>query len=287
MILIATIAGVFALIFWGLSDYFAGKSGQVKDEYLTNFIIQAVGAVLLFPIFLLFGLPISIDSSLLIVVSVALFTTIAYISFIKALSIGPFGVAAPLANSYAFITLGIGLVFLGFQATQLQFVALAIIIVGVLTLVVDRAILDRSKIRGTTVYFAGITMVSWGIGFALIELVVNSYTWLQLVFLVLFFMSLFSFFAYVGVRRRIPSWNELKYRNMEHAWQSGLLAVIGTTSFFIGAERSGSVVIPAVIASASPLTTSFMAYWQDNEKLPLYKRIGAIVIILGLMALNL
>jgi uncharacterized membrane protein len=62
---------------------------------------------------------------------------------------------------------------------------------------------------------------------------------------------------------------------------------VGSIAFYLGAGYSGSVVIPAVIASASPLVTSLMAHIKDKEKLSVYKRIGALVIVLGLMLLNL
>ena len=66
-----------------------------------------------------------------------------------------------------------------------------------------------------------------------------------------------------------------------------MFAAIGSIGFYIGAESGSSVIIPAVIASASPLVTSFMAHIKDGERLSLYKRIGAIIIVLGLMLLNI
>jgi len=287
MILIATIGGILALLFWGLSDYFTGKSGQEKDEYLTNFVLQGIGAVLMLPIFLLYGLPIEINSALLIVVIVAILITVAYISFIKALRIGPFGVAAPLANSYAFITLIIGLLFFQFQIEILQIFALGMILFGVIMLVVDRTTLNFKALHGSTIQFAAITMLTWGIGLALLELVIDQFAWHQLVFLVVSLMTLFALVVYTIMRKRLPTWTDIKYQNMRYAWQSGLLGIIGTVAFFIAAEQSGSIIVPAVIASASPLATSFMAYYRDKEKLSLYKRLGAIIIIIGLMVLNI
>ena len=117
MILIATIGGLLTLLFWGLSDYFAGKSGQKVDAYLTTLIVQLMGTIFLLPVVLWYGLSISISASLIVVVVISLLFTIAYIFFIKSLASGPFGVAAPIANSYAFITLLLGFLFLQFQLT--------------------------------------------------------------------------------------------------------------------------------------------------------------------------
>jgi len=40
MVLIATIGGIGALIFWGLSDYFTGKSGKEGNDSLTALIVE-------------------------------------------------------------------------------------------------------------------------------------------------------------------------------------------------------------------------------------------------------
>lgn len=286
MILIATIGGLLALLFWGLSDYFTGKSGQEADAYLTNLVVQLMGVIFLLPIVLWYGLSISISTSLIVVVVTSLLFTIAYIFFIKSLASGPFGVAAPLANSYAFITLLLGFLFLQFQVSALQLFALVIIIVGVIALAVDRATLDYKNFRGSTIYFAAITALLWGSAFALIETVIDEFAWYELLFMISVLITTLSFLFYVVIRKRIPIWNDIRYKSMKYAWHSGVLLSLGAIAFFVAAERSGSVVIPAVIASASPLITSFMAYWRDEEELPLYKRVGAIIIILGLIALN-
>ena len=287
MILIATIGGLLTLLFWGLSDYFSGKSGQKVDAYLTTLIVQLMGTIFLLPVVLWYGLSISISASLIVVVVISLLFTIAYIFFIKSLASGPFGVAAPLANSYAFITLLLGFLFLQFQVSALQLFALVIIIVGVIALAIDRATLDYKNFRGSTIYFAAITALFWGGAFALIETVIDEFAWYELLFMISALITTFSFLFYVVIRKRIPTWNDVKYKSMKYAWHSGVLLSLGAIAFFVAAERSGSVIIPAVIASASPLVTSFMSYWRDKEKLPLYKRIGAITIILGLIFLNL
>ena len=120
MTLIATIGGVLALVFWGLGDYSTGKSGQKEDRPLTALIVQSVPVVLLLPFILLYGISINFDTSFLIVFGGALFLTIAYISFVKSMSIGPFGIAAPIANSYALVILLVGLTIFHLQLSFAQ-----------------------------------------------------------------------------------------------------------------------------------------------------------------------
>ena len=287
MTLIATIGGVLALVFWGLGDYSTGKSGQKEDRPLTALIVQLVPVVLLLPFILLYGISINFDASLLIVFGGAAFLIIAYISFVKSMSIGPFGVAAPIANSYALITLLIGFTIFRLQLSLMQGLALFVIIAGVIILSFDRASLNYRNLRGSTVFYAIITMICWGVGFAFLDVVVDKFTWYQLVFLLSLFTTILSFLYYIWVRRALPSLQNLKYKNAKYAWHAGLLLTMGTVGFFAASEYAGSCCIPAVIASAAPLVTSFVAYARDGEKLSLYKRIGAVVVIIGLMLLNM
>ena len=150
----------------------------------------------------------------------------------------------------------------------------------------DRSSLNYRNLRGSAVFYAVITMLCWGIGFASLDAVVDTFTWYQLVFLLSLFTTALSFLYYFWAHRALPKWQSLKYKNAKYAWHAGLLLTMGTIAFFAASEYAGSVVIPAVIASAAPLVTSFVAYARDGEKLSLYKRIGAVVVILGLMLLN-
>ena len=287
MILIATLGGLGALLGWGLSDYFAGKCGQQVSALLTNLVLQSVGLAILLPIVLWKGLPLELNMTLLVIAASAAFFTIAHLAFIRAMAIGPFGVAAPIGNAYALITLFIGITFFHLEFSPAQLVALLSIIVGVLMLAADRTTFDYRKFRGSTAAFALITMVCWGLAFSLIDTVVADFAWYQLTFLIGTFVVSFSLIVYVIGHKGLPKWSTLKYSRIPQAWHAGLLAVIGFISFFSASEQVGSVVIPAIIASASPLVTSFMAYTRDKERLPLYKRIGAVIIVAGLVTLNI
>ena len=60
----------------------------------------------------------------------------------------------------------------------------------------------------------------------------------------------------------------------------------GSIAFYLGIESTGSVVIPVVIASTSPLVTSIAARFVDKEKLTVIQRFGAVIIVLGIIGLN-
>jgi len=287
MTVLATIGGLLTLLFWGAGDYFTGKSGQKGNPYLTNLIVQLAGLLIFTPIVLYQGVYVPDVQSLTLIAVMAGMFTVAFISFVKALALGPFGIAAPISNSYAFITLIIGMVFLGFQTSGSTLLALILIITGVIILAVDRSTFSWAQFRGSTAYFAGLTALLWGIGFSFADIVLEELTWYHFLFYLNTYTVLFGFLYYRKAHGSFPNWRELTYRYSPEAWIAGFLLTIGSSALFIASQYSGSVVVPAVIASAAPLVTSLFARIRDNERLSGYKRLGALIVVVGLMLLNI
>lgn len=285
--LIATLGGLVTLVCWGVSDYLTGEGGKRIDAYLLNLLIQGLAVVLWLPFALWYGLPALEYGPLFIVAMMAASFTIASIAIIKALAIGPFGITAPIANSYPLVTLFIGLGFLGLELSPYRLLALLAIVAGVIMLSVNRDTFDYRKFHRSASGISIIAAIFFGIGFALYDLVIDEYTWLQFVFILNVFMVLYAFPLFLAIHKRFPKRTEILHPDIRYAWGISLLVIVGGGILFAVSEYAGSVVIPAVVASASPLVTSFLAYAYDGERLTLYKRIGAVVIVLGLMALNL
>ncbi len=286
MIFIATLGGLVTLIFWGAGDYFVGKSGQKGNIYLTNFVIQCLGLAIFLPIALAYGFSLPAIPLLALMALIAALFTVAFLSFIKALAIGPFGVAAPIGNSSALITILVGMAFLGFEISVPKLLSCIVIIIGVVLLAVDRSTV-RGKIRHSTVYFAVIAMLLWGAGFALSDIVMKEMRWYEFLFWLNLFLAVYGLIAYRVIYRSFPRLKDMHYRSSQDAWHGGLLLIVGGTAFFMTTEYAGSVVIPAVVGSAAPLVTSLLAYIRDNEHIPLIKRAGAFVVVGGLVLLNI
>ncbi len=67
---------------------------------------------------------------------------------------------------------------------------------------------------------------------------------------------------------------------------AGLVFIAGSIAFYFGSDRAGSVIIPAVIASSGPLVASILGAVVDKERIGALKRMGAIIIVAGIIALN-
>lgn len=286
MMLVATIGGLSAMLFWGVGDYLAGKAGERSDVYLVNFLIQLVALVLLLPVALFYGITIDV-TSLPLVLFIALLFTIAYIAFVKALSIGPVGVAAPLSNGYALVTILVGIVFLNFDISAVQLLVMGVIVFGALMLVVNKDTFNVRALKTSTVVPALLALLTWGIGFALVEVAAQDMHWSQLLFYLSFFVVVMSYSLCLLRAQGLPRWRELRYQLHSHALWSGVLLFFGLLGFYIAVDATESVAVPAVLASASPLITSLVAWYKDGEELSLTQRCGAVVVVCGVMTLQL
>jgi len=276
---------VAVLLLWGLGDYLLGKSGLERDVQLTNVIQSIVGIVVMLPLGVAFGFTFNLQA-LLIISFIAFLSAAAYDCYIRAFSIGSFGVVAPIANSYPVVTVFIGLVFLAVPLSLVQLLSLAIIIAGVFMLSIDRGFSFRVFLLERSTLLALGAALGWGTGFILFDLVIATVSWFELYFFLAIFQSFFALIFYIVGKRSLPPLRDFYYDRAHYAWKAGLLLSAGFAIFFVAISLLGTVVIPAVIASASPLVICFLAYFKDGEHLSLSKKLGVVSIVIGIMLLN-
>jgi len=284
MILLATIGGILAMIFSGIGGYLVSKSGK---PYLTVFIIRLPGLIIFLPVVLWYGLGASFDIALAFVGIASFFFFVAYVLYVKALVIGPVGVAAPISTLYPLVTLLLGVLFFGAVFSMMQFIALIVIMTGTALLAFDLTDLKQGMLSRKTIYLAGVAAFLWGAGFIFIEFIIDEYAWFQLIFLIGIIAAFFSFFLIRVKHQKFPRMSELIHRDTKFAWWAGLSLTTGAIAFFWVAEQTGSIIIPAVIAAGSPIITGFLASRFDNEKLSFFKKVGVVVLLAGIVLLNL
>lgn len=286
MLLTATILSTFTLLAWGLSDFLAGKGSKDLTPSLANFVIQLVGYPLTLSLVIYYGYPeLSLENILLFLFIAGLFT-LAYISMIKGLAIGPVGVVAPLANSYAAVTLVFAILFLGFQLKLVPAIAFLVIIAGGMLLSFEKS---RKKVtlKESAIVAGLLAAFLWGMGFGFLEPQADRMEWYHVLFFLHTFMVAIASFMLLGAHKNNTHNVFKEIIRHKLAVIAGILLTFGSITFFIAIQGLGSVVVPAVIASASPLATSFFAAVYDKERLRLYQHIGALMVIVGIIILNL
>ena len=288
MISFITLGGIITLFAWGAADYCAGKSGRVKqDPLLSNIVLRFIFALIIIPVFVFSGQSLPLIQPALYLIGSSLLFNAAYIFFIQAFSKGKFGVVTPIGNSYALITLLIGVVVFGASLTTLQITASILIVAGIIVLSLARTTLQNKRTKTSAILWAMAAMFSWGFGFSLLEPAASALTWPQFLVVLAVLGLFFSFVLYSVIQKRPPPWNELRYSHTHYAWLAGAFMAIGAISLYISIDLGESVVIPVVLASASPLGTFLIAHIREKERLSSLGRVGAMIVVVGVILLNL
>ncbi len=67
----------------------------------------------------------------------------------------------------------------------------------------------------------------------------------------------------------------------------GFTGAVGFISLFAGSDYAKSAVIPIVLSSCSTLIAAFLGAVFEHEKLGFGKRLGAALVVAGIIILNL
>ena len=287
-VLAATIGGLVALVFWGISDWLASKNSRQYTNVEVNMSIHFSAAIILAVVFLLSGQEIPQINQILTMMLAAGFFTAGYILFIRALSVGNTGVVVPLINTYPLFTLLASFLFLSITFSSLKIYAMLIIIAGAILLGTEK--LNKKKIHehlSQEVLMSILAAIFLGIDIFFLNTVVDVLPWET----VASFTSIATAF-YIMVLSIIKN-KTLALRSIKNLHKnkvglaSGITLTAGAIGFFVGAEISGNLIIPGVIASASVLVTSLLSRIFDKEKLIITKRIGAVFVVAGVILLNI
>lgn len=287
-VLAATLAGSITAICWGSADWLVSRLSKKRDKFIINFAFQIPSSMIMLPILLMgdFTMPTLTQIGVIFIMS-SLFTG-AFLSFIKAFSTGSVGIVVPLGNTYSLITLVLSVAFLGTAITSPQIAAVLLIIVGAITLAYEKNT-DKIPLRELhqTTFFALGAAVMWGVTFFFADTIVGVVPWQVITGYTSVFMTVMAFILAVYFSKGSTAVTLRKSLNLKIALAGGVIGQTGAMFLYAGSEKAGSVIIPAVIAASAPLVSSGLAAVYDHEKVGLIKRLGAVVVVAGIIILNL
>lgn len=287
-VFIATLGGVAALVFWGISDWLVGKSSKKFTNADVNLALQSTGAIAMLFVLIASGESLPGLQSFLIIMATAALHTAAYLCFIKALSTGESGVVVPLANAYPMVTLLLTFLFLSVTFTGLQIFSMIVIVAGAILLGTDRTTWRRKhrKLNKVVIFALGAALF-YGFGFFAVSAVVDTLAWQVVLGILSIWMGLFALLIFVFKQGRDTIKTLPRVLHNKFGLLSGVVLALGSAAFYISADATGNILIPAVIASASPLVTSILAAVYDKESLIFSKRVGAVFVVFGVVILNI
>lgn len=278
---------IVTLLSWGISDYLSSKGGKHLTPKVANFVIQTVSYPLSFGLVLVLGFPTQAQfSDLIIFAGIGAIMTIAWVSMLKGFTVGAVGVVTPLANSYAVVTLILSTIFLGLKLSSGHYFAFMVILAGVIVISYEKMEHIKQVKLSKAVYFGLLAMFAWGIGFTIVDSF-SKFQWYQIEFLLHTSMVIIAVVGLVW-SERLESFKLVK-EALKHkeSVAAGYLSSFGSIAFFSSAQLLGNIAIPAVIAAGVPLVTSYLAYLFDKERIQLSQRIGALLIVGGIVLLNI
>lgn len=274
------VLGIIAVLMWGLADFFGAKASRQTGSIRAAFWSQVISVSIFVIIFLIFfGLPSLSGIEIGLIVLAGFLNASAMIARYESFKRGKLGVTSPIVNSYPLITLILVILFLGESIGFLQIIGALLIIIGG---VLSSFKLHKIHVDGIPdgVSFALVSMITYGILFALVGNLVDKMGWFIPVFLLrLSQMPFLAAYAY-GTKT--------SFKFPKEAWLPIVMVGLATTfafaSYGLGVSIASSATVAPLLA-AIPLTGAILARVFFKEKLDTNQIIGIVGIAIGIVLL--
>ena len=272
-----------AMAGWGILDFLIAHNVRKTEPVKAIFWMRATASLILLGIILLFErnsitMP-SISPWLLLLIA-GIINTTAWISFSTGLKKGKATLLAPIANSWALVTILIGLFVLHEKLLFEQFVLIGVILSGIILASVENTLWKKEKIEITGgVSNALLAMVCWGVYFILLSVFIKELG-LLISLCILYVISALLLGIYATIKRISLIKNVHRDLLFTGTLDSMAFLVEGACLIFIPA------VIAAPIITASPVITVLLAQLVFKDRIRKHQILGIVLIIVGIGALT-
>jgi drug/metabolite transporter (DMT)-like permease len=285
--LVATIAGLITALCWGTSDWLSARSSKKLSTLEINFAVQSTSVVLVGILFLFSNVQVHTLEQLIRICASSVLLTAAYLIFVKALSSGVVGIIVPLGNIYPLFTILLTVVFLKTDFKLAQLGAMVGIVIGAAILAYEkntRKIPLRELHKETA--WALMAAFVWGVAFFILDPVVTQVSWQTISIIGEVASFVFALLLLIVARKQATPRAIRRSLTAKLPLSIGAFGTVGAVAIYIGSNRSGSVVIPTVLSAGGPLVASIWAAVFDKEKIGVSKRVGAVIVVSGIIILN-
>lgn len=273
------------LFAWGLSDFSAAKLSK-SHPAAVNFLFSATGLLHVAVVLLFLGAPEISFRTVLPHFIGAVILSFGFIAFVKAYSHGAVGVVTPIANSYAVVTAVISTLFLGIAISLLGWAAIAVVLAGIVLLTYEKSPHHNFEEFNKSVRFSVAALLLFGIGFTFFD-IASTQAWYQNFALFQIVHTPVAAVLFLMLVKKDKAKNITQVMRSPWAYIGFTIGTVGTIGLFAAVEVTGNATIPAVVSAASPLVTSYLAYFLSHERLSALQRTGSIVVVTGIILLSL
>lgn len=286
--LIATLGGLCAMLFWGTGDWMVARSSRKGGVHDVNVAFQIPGPLIAGALVLFSGQHVHSGHNIWLICVAGIIFGMAFIPFIKAFSVGSTGLVSPAASTYPLFALIITAIFLTVSFSHMQMLAILIILAGVMMLAYEK----RNKkisihVQHRATILALLTAFLWGLGNVIQNTVIRKEPWQIIMFIADLAVAITALVMWVFVVK--GGINEKMHRlyASKNATVAGSIYCFGSFGFYYSSAKVGSVLIPLIVSSISPLITSGLGAIFDQERLTIWKRVGAAAAIVGVILINI
>jgi drug/metabolite transporter (DMT)-like permease len=288
-VLVATLCGLTAAICYGVGDWLTPRGRRKLSPWQINFLVSFCGAIIALLVFAL-SLPHHMPAADVWIKAIAYsaFVSAGYLFFVRALTIGAIGVVVPLSGTYPMITLALSVLILNDVFSVGQVVAMGLIVAGAAFLAYEKNYrkLPLRQLHEANIYTA-LAVLVWGVGFFLLNPLFGKVDW-RILLLLLDGSGLIIAAVVMAAIYKKQAVREVRYALTDRTvWTAASLLGTGTVALYLGAGKTGNVIIPAVISSLSPLLSSALEAYIDKKRLGILKRAGAVLAVGGIVLLNI
>jgi uncharacterized membrane protein len=285
---IAILAGLGAMLGWGISDFFGKKAVDKVSDVVFLFWLQLVGFIAIFVYVVFFGqwalAPVEKTPQIFVMAGVNL---LASYLFYRALKKGKVSVISPINASYAIFTIPISIFFFQEHVSRSVLFLLAIVTLGVLLTSLDikgiaKDGFDRKDLsKGVPDVLLNVLLLSIWIPFW--DQFLSSNNWLMSLFLfkVMIMAILVIFVLVKKINLKINDKKIFKWIII-----SGLLYSVGYISFDWGFGTTPHTSLITALSATFPAPTLLLSRIFLKEKLQLTQWAGVGLILGSLVVLG-
>ena len=278
--------GILAMLGWGIHKILAKKLidrlGPYEALVYGNSIF--VGMIILYSIITrTFAVP--APKTFLLTIVLAGIACLGVAALYKAMHIGKVSIVVPVSHVYAAIIVVVGIFFFGEVMTRLQFFAVFLAIAGTILVSFKISSLRRMKFKNTSagIPYALVTIVCWGLSFALIKLVIKE---LGPFVTMLYFEVFVLAFLLAPYALRLAKLKKPSKKDMKLAFLIGLVTFGAEISYYTGLNM-GLVSIIGPISACALMVTVLLSWLFLGEKIDLNQKIAIAMIFAGILLLAL
>ncbi|MCX6709711.1 MAG: DMT family transporter [Candidatus Woesearchaeota archaeon] len=281
MIEIGVIFGIISMFAWGISDFLAARSVKKESVFSVFFWSQMASTLLLFILFRKFDFSGISAKALIFIIITSVVDIVAYLAYYKAFSVGKTSIISPVVSCWAAVTVVLSVILFGEKLSAVQVLGILLAIFGSVFISFKIHEIRGRKIKSKGLGLAVIAMLAWGSQVVFIRALVGELGWFMPTILIKLALIPIAFIYAKASKQGL----NLSKKSIVPMIAVGALESIGFLAISYGINSAyASIVAP--VSAAFPLVTILLARIFFKETMEGNQKIGAIMIIAGIILLS-